>query len=113
MQGLVKVVLSEIKNPSKSPFAKGDFKLPPLKKGSCEKIMRLMAQSGKSPLAPLFQRGEPAVERAEFPNTYPAKRYLPSWLIPPLKKGDKKGDLNFFTASGGPRGIFGQSKLNP
>jgi hypothetical protein len=87
--------------------------IPPLKKGSCEKIMRLMAQSGKSPLAPpfddaqgmLFQRGEPAVERAEFPNTYPAKRYLPSWLIPPLKKGDKKGDLNFFTASGGQRGI--------
>jgi hypothetical protein len=65
-----------------------------------------IANSGKSPLSPLFQRGELAVERAELPNTYRAKLYLPSWIIPPLKKGDKKGDLNFFTASedegGGP-----------
>jgi hypothetical protein len=59
-----------------------------------------IANSGKSPLSPLFQRGELAVERAELPNTYRAKLYLPSWIIPPLKKGDKKGDLNFFTASG-------------
>jgi rare lipoprotein A len=58
----------------------------------------------------LFQRGELAVERAELPNTYRAKLYLPSWIIPPLKKGDKKGDLNFFTASGD-REIFGQTKL--
>jgi hypothetical protein len=59
-----------------------------------------IANSGKSPLSPLFQRGELAVERAELPNTYRAKLYLPSCIIPPLKKGDKKGDLNFFTASG-------------
>jgi hypothetical protein len=59
-----------------------------------------IANSGESPLSPLFQRGELAVERAELPNTNRAKLYLPSWIIPPLKKGDKKGDLNFFTASG-------------
>jgi hypothetical protein len=67
-----------------------------------------IANSGKSPLSPpfdlaqgmLFQRGELAVERAELPNTCRAKLYLPSWIIPPLKKGDKKGDLNLFTASG-------------
>jgi hypothetical protein len=63
-----------------------------------------IAKSGKSPLSPLFQRGELAVERAELPNTHRAKLYLPSWIIPPLKKGDKKGDLNFFTASGDVRG---------
>jgi hypothetical protein len=33
IQGLVKVALGGIKNPSKSPFAKGDFEFPPLKKG--------------------------------------------------------------------------------
>jgi hypothetical protein len=59
-----------------------------------------IANSGKSPLSPLFQRGELAVERAELPNTHRAKLYLPSWIIPPLKKGD----LNFFTASGDVRG---------
>ena len=31
-QGPVKVVLSENKNPSKSPFTKGDFQFPPLEK---------------------------------------------------------------------------------
>jgi hypothetical protein len=67
--------------------------------------MRAIANSGKSPLSPLFQRGELAVEREELPSTYRAKLYLASWMIPPLKKGDKKGDLNFFTASGGKRGI--------
>ena len=33
IQGLVKVVLSRIKNPSKSPFTKGRLSNPPLKKG--------------------------------------------------------------------------------
>jgi hypothetical protein len=33
IQGLVKVALGGIKNPSKSPFAKGDFEFSPLKKG--------------------------------------------------------------------------------
>jgi hypothetical protein len=32
-QGPVEVVLSRIKNPSKSPFTKGDFQFPPLEKG--------------------------------------------------------------------------------
>ncbi len=31
--GSVKVALSRIKNPSKSPFTKGDFQIPPLEKG--------------------------------------------------------------------------------
>jgi hypothetical protein len=31
-QGLVKVVLSGTKNPSKSPFTKGDFQFPALEK---------------------------------------------------------------------------------
>jgi len=33
IQGLVKVALGGIKNPSKSPFAKGDFQYPPFEKG--------------------------------------------------------------------------------
>jgi hypothetical protein len=33
LQGLVKVVLSRSKNPSKSPFAKGDFQNSPFEKG--------------------------------------------------------------------------------
>jgi hypothetical protein len=77
-----------------------------LTKGSCEKKIISIANSGKSPLSPLFQRGELAVERAELPNTHRAKLYLPSWIIPPLKKGDKKGDLNFFTASGDLGGFY-------
>jgi hypothetical protein len=35
-KGLVKVVLSRIKNPSKSPFTKGDFLFPLLRKGEGE-----------------------------------------------------------------------------
>jgi hypothetical protein len=75
-----------------------------------------IANSGKSPLSPpfdhaqgmLFQRGELAVERAELPNTYRAKLYLPSWIIPPLKKGD----LNFFTASFSKGGIAENGQRN-
>jgi hypothetical protein len=57
--------------------------------------MRPIAKLGKSPLAPLFQRGELAVAREEFPNTFRANFYFPSWSIPPLKKGDK-GGFEFF-----------------
>jgi len=38
----------------------------PLDKGSCEKIMSDRADCGKSPLTPLCQRGELAVERPGF-----------------------------------------------
>jgi hypothetical protein len=58
-----------------------------------EEFMRSIANSGKSPLSPLFQRGELPVERVELPNTYRAELYLASWISPPLKKGDKQGDL--------------------
>jgi hypothetical protein len=63
-----------------------------------------IANSGKSPLSPLFQRGELAVERAELPNTYRAKLYLPSWIIPPFSKffkGGQKGGFEFFHSFGG------------
>jgi hypothetical protein len=70
-----------------------------------------IANSGKSPLSPpfdeaqgmLFQRGELAVERAELPNSYRAELYLPSWIIPPLKKfekGGQKGGFEFFHSFG-------------
>jgi len=36
-QGL-KVVLSQIKNPSKSPFAKGDFQISPFEKGALDVV---------------------------------------------------------------------------
>jgi hypothetical protein len=55
-----------------------------------------IANSGKSPLSPLFQRGELAVERAELPSTYRAKLYLSSWIIPPFEKGGQIGGFEFF-----------------
>jgi hypothetical protein len=59
-----------------------------------------IANSGKSPLSPLFQRGELAVERAELPSTYRAI-LLPSFLHhSPFEKGGQKGGFEFFHSFG-------------
>jgi hypothetical protein len=39
--------------------------------------------------------GELLVRREKFPNTYKIKLYFLSSATPPLKKGGRKGDLNF------------------
>jgi hypothetical protein len=57
-----------------------------------------MPKFGKSPLTPLFQRGELTVEIVELSHPYPAKFYFLSWMIPPLKKGEQ-GGFELFTAA--------------
>jgi hypothetical protein len=53
--------------------------------------MRSIANTGKSPLSPLFQRGELAVESVRLPSTYKPKIYLAPRILPPLKKFEKGG----------------------
>ena len=79
---------------------------PSLKKGSCEKNDTIDRKLRKiSPVPSLPKRGTP-VEREEAPNTYTVKFFIvASCILSPFEKRGIKGDLNFFTASGGLRGI--------
>jgi hypothetical protein len=67
--------------------------------------MRSIANTGKSPLSPLFQRGELAVESVRLPSTYKPKIYLAPRILPPLKKGDDRGIWIFSQLRGTKRGI--------
>ena len=53
-QGLVKVVLNRIKNPSKSPFTKGDFQFPPLKTHHATHIFGWTREANFRSLADIF-----------------------------------------------------------
>jgi hypothetical protein len=77
-----------------------------LSKESCEKMIRSIASFGKSPLAPLFQRGELEVEREEVSNSYTAKFFVSSCIFPPLKKGDDRGIWIFSQLQGEKGGFF-------
>jgi hypothetical protein len=79
-----------------SPFEKGE---------AVKKLMRSIANTGKSPLTPLFQRGELAVESVRLPSTYKPKIYLAPRILPPLKKGDDRGIWIFSQLRGTKRGI--------
>jgi hypothetical protein len=53
--------------------------------------MRSIANSEKSPLTPLFQRGELFVEKEKFPNTYETQMLLSFLDYSPFEKGDERG----------------------
>ena len=84
-------------------------RFPLARKKAVSKMIRSMANFGKSPLSRpfgyaqgmLFQRGTRRRKRGI--TKYLQSKSLSSWIIPPLKKGGRgnKGDLNFSLFQGG------------
>ena len=66
------------------------MRIEPLRNGT-RKDYAIADELGKSPLSPLFQRGELAGDRVAFLHRQTEASTSPRWIIPALKKGDKGG----------------------
>jgi hypothetical protein len=63
-----------------------------------KKFEEIPSELHKSPLTPLFQRGELGLERAALSSTFGEQLYVTSSTFPPLKKGDERGIFGLLCA---------------
>src|SRR5919106_6106257 len=100
-QAQIVVLVAVVQNTSVQIRSEQAPLLPPLKKGSCEKIMNRRATPQISPY-PSFPKRGTGTRTLRILNQLNRSSVSSS---PPLKKGET-GRFDFFTASGGARGIY-------